>query len=288
MCTPYPHRTLSVAAECALLNCTLAPHLVLYPDFFNPFECTRTACRFSSVYSASYRGCRSEPLARTVVADVHSNAAAAAPATVVRSYEFNRKLLFKLLVMANSQLAELASAHTLPSLCATVSLSPCFGYERRWWKRLICVAECTWRIGWVISTRMWSAACTFRTSSHKRALFLCRETGQACAAHSRLHARKRTRDDARNAHDPHAAPCRSTQLCARPCLCLRALLAPSSSLPQVQARGPNLHINAACAGTTAALALGCDWMRAGRCRRVVVISADCPSSDNLLPWVRTR
>lgn len=28
-----------------------------------------------------------------------------------------------------------------------------------------------------------------------------------------------------------------------------------------------------------------DWMRTGRCRRVVVISADNPSSDHLLPWV---
>jgi len=53
----------------------------------------------------------------------------------------------------------------------------------------------------------------------------------------------------------------------------------------VQAKGPNLHINAACAGTTAAIALGCDWLRAGRCRRVVVISADNPSSEHLLPWV---
>ena len=53
----------------------------------------------------------------------------------------------------------------------------------------------------------------------------------------------------------------------------------------VKARGPNLHINAACAGTTAALALAMDWMRTGRCRRVVVISADNPSSEHLLPWV---
>ena len=35
----------------------------------------------------------------------------------------------------------------------------------------------------------------------------------------------------------------------------------------VKARGPNFHINAACAGTTAAIALAQDWMRAGRCRR---------------------
>mmetsp|Transcript_10780 Transcript_10780/g.31271 ORF Transcript_10780/g.31271 Transcript_10780/m.31271 type:complete len:295 (+) Transcript_10780:78-962(+) len=55
----------------------------------------------------------------------------------------------------------------------------------------------------------------------------------------------------------------------------------------IAARGPNLHINAACAGTTAAIALACDWMRAGKCSRVVVISADNPSSANLLPWIGT-
>jgi len=53
----------------------------------------------------------------------------------------------------------------------------------------------------------------------------------------------------------------------------------------VKARGPNLHINAACAGTTAAISLAMDWMRNGRCRRVVVISADNPSSEHLMPWV---
>lgn len=71
-------------------------------------------------------------------------------------------------------------------------------------------------------------------------------------------------------------------------LLFRLLVMANSQLAEIiQARGPNLHINAACAGTTAAIALGCDWLRAGRCQRVVVISADNPSSDHLLPWIGT-
>jgi len=69
-------------------------------------------------------------------------------------------------------------------------------------------------------------------------------------------------------------------------LLFKLLVMANSQLAElVQARGPNLQINAACAGTTAAIALACDWLRTGRCRRVVVISADNPSSDHMLPWV---
>ncbi|MCU7729478.1 SDR family NAD(P)-dependent oxidoreductase [Actinoplanes sp. KI2] len=53
----------------------------------------------------------------------------------------------------------------------------------------------------------------------------------------------------------------------------------------IGARGPNTQINAACASTTQAVALAEDWIRAGRCRRVVVVSADNVTSDSLLPWV---
>ena len=42
----------------------------------------------------------------------------------------------------------------------------------------------------------------------------------------------------------------------------------------IGARGPNTQINSACASTTLALSLAEDWIRAGRCRRVVVVSAD--------------
>ena len=53
----------------------------------------------------------------------------------------------------------------------------------------------------------------------------------------------------------------------------------------IGARGPNTQINAACASTTQAVSLAQDWIRAGRCRRVVVVSADDVTSDALLPWV---
>jgi acyl transferase domain-containing protein/acyl carrier protein len=53
----------------------------------------------------------------------------------------------------------------------------------------------------------------------------------------------------------------------------------------IGARGPNTQINSACASTTQAVALAEDWIRAGRCRRVVVVAADDASSDTLLPWI---
>ncbi|MGB9303523.1 MAG: acyltransferase domain-containing protein, partial [Mycobacterium sp.] len=53
----------------------------------------------------------------------------------------------------------------------------------------------------------------------------------------------------------------------------------------IGARGPNTQINAACASTTQATAFAEDWIRTGRCRRVIVVSADNASSDALLPWL---
>ena len=53
----------------------------------------------------------------------------------------------------------------------------------------------------------------------------------------------------------------------------------------IGARGPNTAINAACASTTQGVALAEDWIRAGRCRRVVVIAADDVTSDHLLEWM---
>ena len=52
----------------------------------------------------------------------------------------------------------------------------------------------------------------------------------------------------------------------------------------IGARGPNTQINAACASTTQAVAVAEDWIRAGRCRRVIVISADDITSDRLIEW----
>src|SRR5207247_1366190 len=47
----------------------------------------------------------------------------------------------------------------------------------------------------------------------------------------------------------------------------------------------NTQLNAACASTAQGLTLAEDWIRRGRCRRAVVISADDVASDTLLPWI---
>jgi len=52
----------------------------------------------------------------------------------------------------------------------------------------------------------------------------------------------------------------------------------------IGARGPNTQVNSACASTAVAVAIAEDWIRAGRCRRVIVVSADNAASDALLPW----
>jgi malonyl CoA-acyl carrier protein transacylase len=65
----------------------------------------------------------------------------------------------------------------------------------------------------------------------------------------------------------------------------RALSMGHSQLAEfIGARGPNTQINAACASTAQAVALAEDWIRAGRCRRVIVVSADDVTSDHLMEW----
>ena len=53
----------------------------------------------------------------------------------------------------------------------------------------------------------------------------------------------------------------------------------------IGARGPNTQVNAACASTTQAIAVAEDWIRAGRCERVVIVAADDVTSDILLGWM---
>ena len=53
----------------------------------------------------------------------------------------------------------------------------------------------------------------------------------------------------------------------------------------IGARGPNTQVNAACASTTQALTLAEDWIHAGRCNRVIVISSDDVTSDHLMEWM---
>jgi len=53
----------------------------------------------------------------------------------------------------------------------------------------------------------------------------------------------------------------------------------------IGARGPNTHINSACASTTQAVTLAEDWIGAGRCRRVIIIAGDDVTSDRMLEWI---
>ncbi len=55
----------------------------------------------------------------------------------------------------------------------------------------------------------------------------------------------------------------------------------------IGARGPNTHVNAACATTTHAVAVAEDWIRAGRARRVIVVAGDDVISGHLSQWVAT-
>jgi len=53
----------------------------------------------------------------------------------------------------------------------------------------------------------------------------------------------------------------------------------------IGARGPNALANAACASTAHSIAMAEDFIRTGRCRRVIVIAADNVTSDNLMEWI---
>jgi len=53
----------------------------------------------------------------------------------------------------------------------------------------------------------------------------------------------------------------------------------------IGARGPNASINNACASTPSAFAMAEDWLTAGRCDRVIIVSGDDVTSDELMPWI---
>ena len=53
----------------------------------------------------------------------------------------------------------------------------------------------------------------------------------------------------------------------------------------IGARGPNASINNACASTPSAIAMAEDWLTTGRCDRVIIVSGDDVTSDELMPWV---
>ena len=55
----------------------------------------------------------------------------------------------------------------------------------------------------------------------------------------------------------------------------------------IGARGPNTAVNAACATTTHAVSIAEDWIRTGRCRRVIIVAGDDVTSGSLSNWIST-
>jgi 3-oxoacyl-(acyl-carrier-protein) synthase len=55
----------------------------------------------------------------------------------------------------------------------------------------------------------------------------------------------------------------------------------------IKAKGPNTLVSAACASTTLAIGIAEDWIRVGRCKRVIVIGGDNMSSQKQGPWVES-
>lgn len=66
----------------------------------------------------------------------------------------------------------------------------------------------------------------------------------------------------------------------------RVLVLGNAQLAQLaQCRGPNTQTNAACAGTTQAIAMAQDMLLSRRAQRVVVVAGDNASGATLLPWL---
>ncbi|MFQ5980220.1 MAG: SDR family NAD(P)-dependent oxidoreductase [Candidatus Heimdallarchaeota archaeon] len=68
-------------------------------------------------------------------------------------------------------------------------------------------------------------------------------------------------------------------------LAIMGSLGASQFAQYIGARGPNTLVNAACSSTSHAIAVGEDWIRLGRCKRVIVIAADDVTNSNLFEWV---
>ena len=69
---------------------------------------------------------------------------------------------------------------------------------------------------------------------------------------------------------------------------IRSVVGAHAQLAQLLgARGPNTLVDAACASTSVAVATGADWIRTGRCRRVIVVGADDITNDSMAEWFVT-
>jgi len=65
------------------------------------------------------------------------------------------------------------------------------------------------------------------------------------------------------------------------------IIAHSHFCQWIRARGPATSMSAACASTAQAISVAQDWIRLGRCKRVIVISADDITNDNVNEWILT-
>jgi acyl transferase domain-containing protein/NAD(P)H-dependent flavin oxidoreductase YrpB (nitropropane dioxygenase family)/NAD(P)-dependent dehydrogenase (short-subunit alcohol dehydrogenase family) len=53
----------------------------------------------------------------------------------------------------------------------------------------------------------------------------------------------------------------------------------------IKAKGPNMQMSGACASTTQAIGVAEDWIRAGRCERVIIIGGEAATSPVQSPWI---
>ena len=65
------------------------------------------------------------------------------------------------------------------------------------------------------------------------------------------------------------------------------IIAHSHFCQWIRARGPATSMSAACASTAQAIAVAQDWIKLGRAKRVIVISADDITNDNVSEWILT-
>jgi 3-oxoacyl-(acyl-carrier-protein) synthase len=69
---------------------------------------------------------------------------------------------------------------------------------------------------------------------------------------------------------------------------LKTLLMANTQFAEIiGAKGPSTQVNSACASTTQALSIAEDWIKQGRCKRVIILGADNTTSDQTLEWVGT-
>ena len=65
------------------------------------------------------------------------------------------------------------------------------------------------------------------------------------------------------------------------------IIAHSHFCQWIRARGPAMAMSAACASTAQAIGIANDWIKMGRCKRVIVIGADDITNDNVSEWILT-